>query len=754
MSWWPFARKNTTVDAGQISVPEDQISGVIGRLAGFYAFAGAPFPLEFLGVLESLAIFNPDISQALQIWVNLGNTGHELTVEAKNPQAALDRLNTLAASVYPTGGGVDGLVNHFLRQIPLMGALSAEWVIADNLRDGIADCAIVAVKRIRFQRVNGVMTPFQMTNQVMSGNSGYVQLNPFTYSYMPLQTADGSPYAIPPFYAALKNIEVQLDGTASIGPIIRKMGLLGFMDVTMKVPDQKPQESDESYRMRLTTRLRDYAKAYTQNISRGVAVHYDDQKIEHNATNAGAAGGAKAIWEMNEQQIFSALDIPPSMAGRSYSTTETYAQVDYDRMQAKLGNGKLMIKRFIEKGYNLDLLLRGIDAHVSVGWNSHNSLKAKEEAETEGQRIKNVLSKRDGGIISSDEAAQELGYEKATGYRPFDSAQAPGALAERSRSRFKFNRTTGRYVHVPEVITLEQPADDRADQNYMTALQAVLEGPEQAAIKAGIAAGKFGQGFKTAQGFANEVYSAFELTLRAEIAKTSIMKVCKQFTGAEWKRWRYEDKNHLLSARRRFEGEDKAINIALVDQNAIRYITNVEQFYFGRGNYLANNESTGKQFISWLQDEYITKGLNIKDAATWDEFKTTFADLVKETSFQKIEQIVSTTMGRIQNMGQILSHYEAGIKRYAIVGPSTYPICQHCINMLGRKFEVKIAASRLAKNLEKGFEDPSDFPPFLTTKHTAAQIDKSEMSDADLQAAGFDLPPFHPKCRHRTAAVD
>lgn len=764
MSWWPFARKNTTVDVGRVSLPEDEIGGVLGKLTGFYSFAGAPFPLEFLNVLEPLAIFNPDISQALQIWVNLGNTGHELSVEARNPQAAIDRLNTLAASVYPTGGGVDGLVNHFLRQIPLMGALSAEWVIADNLRDGVADCAIVAVKRIRFRRVDGVMIPFQMTNMISGDNNGYVQLNPMTYNYMPLQTADGSPYAIPPFYAALKNIEVQLEATASISPIIRKMGLLGFMDVSLDVPDRNAGESDESFKNRLTNRLRDYAKAYTQNVSKGVAVHYKDQEIKHTSTNAGAAGGAKAIWEMNEEQVFSALDIPPSLAGRSYSTTETYAQVDYDRMQAKLGNGKRMIKRFIEKGYSLDLLLRGIDATVSIGWNQHNSLKAKDEAETEGQQIKNVLSKRDAGMISDDEAAQELGYEKATGRRPGDTPPVGFSARHSAPLRFRFDRQSGRYLHVPEVIRLEQPADDRGDQNYMTALQAVLEGPEQAAIKAALAkAEEYANTRATGAQFAQGVYTTFADTLRAEIATTSIMKVCNQFTGNEWKRWRYEDKNHLKTTTpqpppKLGGGADRrgwsleGIDIAVIDKSALKYITNVEQFYFGRGNYLANNETTGKQFVSWLQDEYITKGLNIKDAATWDEFKTKFAGLVNETSVRKIEQIVSTTMGRIQNMGQTMSLYEAGMKRYQIVGPSTYPICAHCTAMLGRIFEVKVAATRLAQVLDKGFEKPADLPPFLSSKYTSDQV--TEMTDAELQAAGFETPPFHPECRHRKAAVD
>ncbi|MDD2853541.1 MAG: hypothetical protein PHY09_16775 [Desulfuromonadaceae bacterium] len=765
MSWWkPFAKTRPDVRPGQESLPEDNINGIISKLAGFYNFSAAPFDLKALEVLELLGMLNPDISQALSIWVNLGNTGHEVEVEGRNPQAVLDRINALASTVYQTGGGVDGLVNHFLRQIPLMGALSAEWVVADNINDGLTDCVTVPVKRIRWQRVDGAFTPFQLTNAITGSNMGSIRLNPVTYSYMPLMTNDGSPYAIPPFLAALKNIEVQLDATDNISSIIRKMGLLGFIDVKMTIPDAKPGESDEAYRNRLARRLKDYAAAYKGNLSKGVSVHYDDQEIKHNATNAGAAAGAKSVWEINEEQIFSAIDIPPSMCGRSYSTTETYAEVDFERLGTKLINGRRMIKRFLEKGYTLDLLLRGINAQVSISFNEHSAFKQKEKAAAEGQRIKNVLSKRDGGMISDDEAAQELGYEKATGRRPGDTPPDGffGSAGLAAPVRFQFNRQAGRYEFKPEQIRLETPADDRNDQNYMISLRAVLDGPEKSAIAKALAKAEAVAGDKTPAGqFALFVYTAFADTLRAGIAKTAIMKVCQQFTGNEWRRWRYEDKNHLkanpsalqappLKLREGWEG--LSIDIGLVDKSALKYITNVEDFYFGRGNYLANNETTGKQFVSWLQDEYISKGLNIKDAATWDEFKTKFANLVNETSFSKIEQIVSTTMGRIQNMGQTMSLYEAGIKRYAIVGPGTYPICSHCLNMLGRVFEVKVAAERLAKVLDKGFEKPADLPPFLSNKYTSDQV--KEMSDSELQAAGFETPPYHPKCRHRKAAVD
>lgn len=759
MRLWPFAKQpRPDVRPGAISLPDPSITNTIGNLTSFYAFANPTFPFEFLELLPALGMFNPDVAQMLSMWVNLGNTGHEVAVDARNAEAVLQRLNFLAANIYRVGGGVDALINHFFRQIGLMGALSGEWVIAPNIAEGASDVVVVPVKTIRFKYNAGAWEPWQVAPVITGTNAGYVQLNPLTYSYSPLMTDDGCPYAIPIVFAALKNIEIQIDGVGNISSIIRKMGLLGFLDVVLKAPERNVQESDEAYRQRLQNRLKDYAKSYRQNLSRGVAVHYNDQEIKHNAVAPGAAGGAKAIFDLNEEQIFSGIDTPPSMAGRSYSTTETYAEVDYQRTTRKFGNGRRLIKRFLEKGYSLDLLLRGIDARVSVTFNSDPGYKAKEEAEAEGQKIKNVLEKRNAGIIDQDQAARELGYEKATGILP-GSNPPDGFFGE--AKRFVFNRQMNRYEFAPERIVLETPADDRRDQSFQAALESVLDGPEQSAIEAGIAAGKYGQGFKSAEGFAREVYSAFARTLRAEVATSAVMKVCARFVTDEWNRWRYEDKNHLRCPRPlslspgvggAISFDDRKIDISVVDKNAIRYITKIEDFYYGRGNYLARNETVGKEFISWLQDEYITHGLNIRDDATWNEFKTRFAGLVQETSFQKIEQLVSTTMGRIQNMGQTLSLYEAGIKRYQIVGPRTPPICQHCRAMLGRIFDVQVAASRLAKVLDKGFEKPDDLPPFLSNTYTADQV--KEMTDAELEAAGFETPPYHTKCRHRKAAVD
>jgi hypothetical protein len=745
MSFWDrFKRpapKTVDVESGRVSVPEEDFATGMGRLAGFYGIKTPKFPLEYLGILELLSIWNPDISQALSIIVNLGNTGHEIEVDGKSPEAVLDRVNGLASTIYKTGGGVDGLVNHFLRQISLMGALSAEWVVADNIKDGIKDAVVVPVRSIRFKRDDGVFQPYQYTGG--SFDQAYVKLNPLTYSYNPIQTMDDDPYGIPGFYAALKNIEVQLDSIGGIAHIVRKMGLLGFLDVSMKIPDKKPGESDAAHKTRLQARLKAYAKSYTANFSKGVAVHYDDQEAKHNNVGSTAAAGAKAIFNLNEEQILSALDIPPSMMGRSYSTTETYASVDFERLTKRLLNSRRTTKRFLEKGYNLDLSLSGINASVSVKFNGNSGFQEKESAEAEGQRIENVVAKRDAGFISEDEAARELGYEEATGQRPPERDPGLSFKFNREKSRYEFVRPT-----LPAINTHAFAKDsDKRVQNYAEAIRSVLDPCEDNAIKAALKAA--GKSYANETAFAEGVFKAFDKELLKHLKKSNSNKVSDKYVKYAWQFYRVEDNSDMPKKQNRSRF---GIDINLADTNAIRYLTAIDRFFFGSGNYLTKNKVVGTKFINWLENEYITKGLNIRDDKTMKAFQGEFKDMVKVTTWKKINQLVNTTMSRIQNFGQTMKLHEAGFKRFRIVGPKTAPICSFCANMVGRVFDVEIAAKRLSKVVEKGFEDVSDLPSFITNEYSPEELE--ELTDKQLQDAGFESPPYHPECRHRKAAED
>ena len=741
------------IEPGRQSLPDDDLRGSIGRISSYYDIATPDFPLEYLRVLEVAAIWNPDLSQALSIIVNLGNTGHEIEVDAPRPEVALDRINDLAAAVYHIGGGIDGLVNHFLRQIVLMGALSAEWVVAERISEGISDAAVVPVRTIRFKRVGEALAPCQHTGRA---DRPYIELNPLTYSYSPVQTMDDSPYGIPGFYAALKNIEIQLSMVGNLEHITRKMGILGFLDVTVEIPEQKPRENDAAYRQRLQTRLKDYAKAFTANFAKGVTVHYKDQEIKHNNVGTTAAAGARSVFQLNEEQIFSALDIPPSMMGRSYSTTETYAGVDFERLLTRLFNYRRTIKRFLEKGYMLDLALRGIAAEVSVHFNENSGLKEAEKVESEQKHIENVIKKRDAGFIDDDEAARELGYEEATG-RPPEST--PDWFDQNTKKlRLSYDRSRNRYVHKPETLTvsrLARSARDNRVQNYVEALKSLLDGAEETAADAAFKAA--GADYDDEKAFAAAVWRAFSEGLAGALSSLPLDSVTDRYVENSWQAYRHEDNSFLQAgsaARSRLKARraNLGLDLTLIDNNALRYLSMIDRYYFGKGHYLADHPVVQGRFIRWLESEYIEKGLNIKDDQAQHEFFQAFKKLVKETSWNKVNQLVDTSMARIQNMGQTMKLYEAGFARYRIVGPRGGPICDYCRSMVGRVFEVEKAAGRLSRIVEKGFEDVSDLPQFLPNKYTAEEV--KEMTDDELQDAGFESPPYHPECRHRKAAED
>lgn len=118
-------------DDGRSSI-ESTLSGRIGLALDAFGSVSPVIDFQMLACLKYLSIFNPDVSQYIANTVNLGNTGHQITVDAPTPELAeqaLIRINESAARLYLNGAGVDGLVNAYIRQIAWSGALSSEDVV-------------------------------------------------------------------------------------------------------------------------------------------------------------------------------------------------------------------------------------------------------------------------------------------------------------------------------------------------------------------------------------------------------------------------------------------------------------------------------------------------------------------------------------------------------------------------------------------------------------------------------------------------
>lgn len=389
-----------------------------------YAPLGYMLPWEVLDYVELLATYNPDYSQAVDNIKTLANSGHELFVEAASDlkqRQIKTLLEELARTVQSAHGGVDGVIDKLLDQGATFGAMCGEWVLSEDLTR-VVDFVDISPKNIRFfwDRDKGRYTPWQKVTAAQEAEArkagqrtqnGCVELNELTFHYFAFDAMPESPYGTPPYLAALPNIAIQRDMIANMSQIVKKIGLLGIIDVVVERLPPQPGETPDQYMTRAGGYLDEYAGVVQDMVRDGGMVHFDD--VEVKATNlAGNAAGATNIFKQNEELIFSGLKSMPSVQGRSYSTTETYAGVAYDIIIRNTRKYQRAVKRMIESGYWLAASLAGYTPQgITIKFNENKTLHRLQDAQAEALEIKNALTLWVLGIINQTMMAQRLGHD-------------------------------------------------------------------------------------------------------------------------------------------------------------------------------------------------------------------------------------------------------------------------------------------------------------------------------------------------------
>lgn len=420
-----FSRRTKGTEALAVDIPSERELTPERKRNELFDQTTPPVPFELIDDIEKLVLCTPDLSQAVERTISFANTGHQVSFEGLSETEtarAREELDNFSAKAFKPAAGIDSAVDALFRQMTIRGALSAEAVPEADF-SGIRKIVLVPVKQVRFKRdENNDHKPYQ------TGIGQDVDLNENQYMYIPLQRNEDSPYGIPPFVAALDTARNQKEFMDRIKEVIKKIGLLGFIHVK-KRPPQNNNESPEEYKKRLKKNLEEFAKSLRTNFSSGVLASYDDVSVDHK-TVTGDARGAADLFQIGEEQLASGIDMDPSLLGRSYSTTETYAGVVYESFLSKLRGRQRIVKRFLEKVYWLHLVLKGFKVNkVRVTFNPARSLSPQSEAQAENFRLINIQLKENAGWIDADQAAREAGYTKATGTK---SAAALKALKKKS----------------------------------------------------------------------------------------------------------------------------------------------------------------------------------------------------------------------------------------------------------------------------------------------------------------------------------
>jgi hypothetical protein len=468
---------------GGLELPEtgrssdETLHGAMSAYTNSFGSISPVIDFEMLKTLKCFWLYNPDVSQYVANIVNLGNPGHQVSVDARTDaiaEKAVARLNESAGRLYRHGVGVDGLLNEYLTEVAWSGAISSEDVV--NLPGGrVEKVVIVPVEQIRF-RYNkdlDLYEPYQQSNNFArmrdrENSFGLVKLNSETYRYLALSTVQNSPYAKPPATAAVEAIlEGQKPLMENIQWMAKKIGLLGLVAISVAPLKKHPSESEAEYAARGARHLQNISKRLDGNFNKGLIVLPKPDAIEHTPVTTGAQG----VYDLNrisEEQVFSGLAAMPGFHGRTDATTETFADVVYYLLTAQVGNMQRLVTRRQERTYRLDLRLGGIEVDaVHVRFHKAHSRNAKAEAETEEIRQRVVFDKVRNGLITPDEGAQELGYENWADAELLTGSLRPEPATDKTNQRrtlrLQFDKHSQKYTYQPDVLRVAMVEDGTAD---------------------------------------------------------------------------------------------------------------------------------------------------------------------------------------------------------------------------------------------------------------------------------------------------
>lgn len=741
------------------------------------------FAIEWLGILENLSIYNQDVGYAVDNIVQLANTKWEIVFNDDVNDQLRKEVSTLIVDNqdkwYNFSGGMHSFRSDILAMAAINGAMSIE-IVPNKQLDNIK-LVRVPPKYIRFM-YNKKTEQYEPFQQVRNPNNsdptlfGLKKLNTTKYKYIAWRRLTEGPYPTPPFLTAIRMLTIQKNIITNLDFIIEKLGMIGFLSVTVEPPEKKPGESDTSYYDRCLKYLEQ--KVYPQvqkNLSNGIAIGYKDSHEFDMAANNMNTRGAGELVELVELMMFAGLKQDPNMLGRNFSTTETFGKVILAKMTNQVKEYQNMLNSIMQEIFKLFILLRGYDPNIIASVTCDPAMIRDKSAEEEARstEIDNVFKLRDNGIIDQQAAAIELGYEKAAD---------PKFTANTNEPSDNNTDEDGDLEEVQEEVRVIEGKLLRKLPEYAYATMD-CHGVAMTLIKRSEfndkAMNKFANDYSRD---VNDVYSSFTIKAIKKMVKDlqayNVLSPLENIQEAMYlailEEWSAEflpylpditDKNvtdiygHYRKDRSIFpsEGSFKKASFAedftipdaafgLDDFRSIEYMAESDSMYLGK---FITDESTKKKVYKYLEENYINGDLPFgNDKKAINKFQKDFGTIFDFESY-KIRRIVDTSVNNVRNDANIRYINQAELSQYEVIEIGDNRTCDYCNHMNGMVFDVKNALSKIDSKVNAMPEQVSMLSPFVTT----VKVDEfTKMSPEQLQTAGFSTPSYHASCRGRIVA--
>lgn len=424
-------KKNITVTPGRVSgINSGSNSLIYSSASKDFKILTPDYDTGAVKTLRKLYKVNGDMGLVLFDLMTLTNTGFHIKFDESVDQKIQDKMRRHIKEVSKSWGdgvnGINGLVNKMIYQIWISGALSYEAEVNRKI-DGLSNVCLINPEDIVWRIKGSRYYPMQKVGgYIKSKTQDYIKLNPNTYKYFALIGDEEVPYGIPPFLTALQAIKVKGEAVKSVNDVIKLMGLLGFLQVNVEKPEQKGDESDDQYVLRLSAFLDETLKNLSGSLSRGISVGYkDDHEYEFHSTSQNISGLDTLLTGVKVDTA-NGLKTHPSFMGIDAGKSETHLSIVFTKMLSQLSSVQALISSALEHIFILELALAGfkIDT-LTVQFKPstiQDDLKMQQANEI---KIRNLNALYDQGIISQEQYADEMGYQAANEKEPRVSRDKP-----------------------------------------------------------------------------------------------------------------------------------------------------------------------------------------------------------------------------------------------------------------------------------------------------------------------------------------
>ncbi len=438
---WPFSKRTSdyrvvesvarqSLQAGRQTQPANALAGFgwswIPRRAAHTADPAMIDVRRYSAqqMLDLLADVSPDTSLAL--WNVLRLAGGQYDLQAKTldesevDERAQTVLDELVGRINQRHGGLESLIDQWLYTLFLQGALAAELVISESLRE-IDDIIAVQPYAIQFKRDNEqVSRPYAQDK-----NSQWKALNENLFWYVPLDAPPDDPYGRAPAAPAIGEVMFGFQMMVDLKRALHT-NAWGRLDVSVlyeMLANAAPQSirgnADQLWTW-VNARLTDIQSQYNSLEPDDTFVHLDLVKVD-SIDSSGKMLQIAPLLRVMELRTIRALKQLPVLMGSNEGTTETHGTVQFEIYAAGIEALRNKIDWLIEQMLTQALNILGVQAVVAMEWDDLRTTDRLKDAQAEALEIENEANKVLHGWQTDEDAAMAITGHEPTGTASVES---------------------------------------------------------------------------------------------------------------------------------------------------------------------------------------------------------------------------------------------------------------------------------------------------------------------------------------------